>query len=293
MAWRSQVDPSKHKKSQIALTVLLFLVLVVVCFAVWKFVINDDPEEQLPVTQTEQSEPEPEPVVIEPEPEFDEIVLQSTLDQWSAGLSGNDSVVISDVNSNVLASTNPGESYFAASIYKLYVAYFGYQQVDDGLVNPDEVYVNGKTRAECLDLMIRESDSPCAETLLVELGKQELNEQLADLGILNTDMVNITTTAADAAIMLGLIARGEGLSPASQAALLESMRTQVYRDALNAGFSDGVTVYNKIGFRELVEYHDTAIIELSDGRQLVVSVLSENVGTRNIAELARQLELVL
>ena len=83
---------------------------------------------------------------------------------------------------------------------------------------------------------------------------------------------------------------GDGLSEDSQSVFFESMRTQIYRDALNAGFSDQVTVYNKIGFRGQNEYHDTAFIELESGERFVVSVLTDGVGTRAIADLATQLE---
>ena len=89
--------------------------------------------------------------------------MQSTLDEWAESISGEYGVVISDSDGNILAERNPTQKFFAASIYKLYVAYEGYKQVDGGLVDPSESYINGNTRLECLDLIIRESDSPCAE----------------------------------------------------------------------------------------------------------------------------------
>jgi len=221
---------------------------------------------------------------------FDSELLQNTLDSWASKTPGTASVVLMDDNGNPVASLEKDRVYFAASIYKLYVAYEGYKQLDNGEVDGSELYVNGSTREQCLDLMIRESDSPCAEKLWLELGKTDLNETLKEYGINNTSMVNIRTTAYDSAQMLSRIAKGEGLSADSQKSFLESMKTQIYRDALNKGFSSEVVVYNKIGFRELVEYHDTAIVEFKDGRRLIVSVLTENVGTRNIASLGSAIE---
>jgi len=226
-------------------------------------------------------------------PLFDSAAITRALETWAASTPGTKSVVISDIDDTILASTNPDQQYFGASIYKLYVAYEGYKQIDSGEVSPSEIYVNNNTRLDCLDLMIRESDSPCAEKWWVELGVDDTTAQLEEYGLTNTAMASIRTSAADAALMLSRIARGEGLSPESHKRFLQSMETQIFRDALNKGFSDDVIVYNKIGFNGLVEYHDVAIVQLSDGRQLVVSVLTERVGTRTIAALAEQLEAAI
>jgi beta-lactamase class A len=215
---------------------------------------------------------------------FSAEALQQTLTAWSTQQTGDVGVVITDASGEVLAEVSPDEPFFAASIYKLYVAYEGYLQVDRGEVDRDEIYSVGRNRWQCLDVMIRESDSPCAEKWWVELGKEELNVRLASYGLTGTNMVAITTTAADAARMLARITSAGELSEESRAALLESMRIQIYTDTFDSAFAEQ-TVYNKIGFRELDEYHDVAIIEFSDGRQLIVSALTSRVGTRSIRDL--------
>jgi hypothetical protein len=48
-------------------------------------------------------------------------------------------------------------------------------------------------------------------------------------------------------------------------------------------------VYDKVGFRELDEYHDVGIVKFADGRVLIVSVLTKNAGVRNIAGLGAAL----
>jgi beta-lactamase class A len=228
------------------------------------------------------------------EPEFDNVALQKVVDDWTASVGGVSSVYISDTDGKIVASNMPSDIYFTASIYKLYVAYAGYQQVDAGEVDPSEVYVNGYTREECLDKMIRESYSPCAEKLWNEIGKAELTAQLKTYGINNTNMEGITTTAEDSGIMLARIAMGDGLSSESKAAYLSSMKDQEakYRRGLPSGFST-LTVYNKVGWNELVEWHDSAIVELTDGRKLIVTVMSENVGYSNVAKLGSAIEAEL
>lgn len=275
------------------MAVLLILLLIILGFVFWivrKQLDSGRPVVTDVVEQTSTTSEPSEDVIPETKPEFDSVALQKTLDDWAATIDGQASVVLADKDANILASYNASQQYFTASIYKLYVAYFGYQAVDANSVDPTEQYINGHTRAECLDLMIRESDSPCAEKLWNELGKQSQTEKLVAIGIKETSMEGLSTTATDAAVMLAFIVRGEGLSAESQTAFLQSMKTQIFRDSLNVGFSDDVTVYNKIGFNGVKEYHDTAIVEFGDGRKLIVSVLTENVGTKNIASLGRAIK---
>lgn len=240
-----------------------------------------------------------EPVVVAPEadvaPEdapadFEAVKLQGVLDSWEATTSGITGVVITDKDGRLLAQLNGDKKFFTASIYKIYVAYEGYKQLDAGTIDPSEVYVNGHTRLECLDIMIRESDSPCSEKLWNEIGKQKIEDAIIKLGITDTSMTGLSTTAGDAAKMLKIIWNGEGLSESSKNLYLASMENQIFRSTLNKSFQPGVKVYNKIGFNGQKEYHDTAIVEFEDGRVLIVSVLTDGVGTKNIVKLGTMLE---
>lgn len=221
--------------------------------------------------------------------EFDKAKLEAAVDGWVSIHNGTYGVTLMDKQGRVLASAGADQSFFAASIYKLYVAYVGYQKIDDKTYSLAEPYLGGYSRGKCLDMMIRESHSPCAEKMWAELGKEKLTEQLKSYGIKNTNMVGLTTTAHDAAVILARIERGEGLSSASRNAYLDSLLGQIYRSALPAGLTNA-QVYNKVGFNGVVEYHDTAIVRLADGRSLIVSVLTRNVGTKNIAGLAQAIQ---
>lgn len=304
MAWKP--NPIQHKSSQVFLSLVLLGVLFVVLGVA--LIINSQVEKSAPSSTIGQPAPTTEvpatdidEPAAEPEPEgFDAVAMQLALDNWVAGQSGIASVVIADPQAanypaagSLLAAHNIDEQYFTASIYKLFVAYEGYRAVDAGELDPTQAYLGDATLATCLDLMIRESDSPCAEKLWNQLGKQQLTDRLAEYGLTSTDLVGLQTTASDVAIILQKIALGEGLSTESQQALLESMQNQIYRDALNKGFSQDVTVYNKIGFNGVAEYHDTAIIQLPDGRQIIFVVLTDGVGTSQIANLARAIEQIL
>jgi len=221
--------------------------------------------------------------------------IRKVAEDWVESNTGSVGLSIRTANGDVIYEKNQNESFFAASLYKLYVAYEGYKEVDAGERSLDDVLRGSQSLGECLDLMIRNSDSPCGEVLWNDIGKQEIDQRIAAYGIVNTDMVNITTTASDGARMLQLIAGGVGLSAESQQAYLDSMLEQpdLYRRGLPSGFSSDVVVYNKVGWNLTKEWHDTAIIELEDGDQLLISVLTENVGIRGVSDLASRIEQIL
>jgi hypothetical protein len=292
MAWNKSLNPRKYKDSQQILAFLLLIALIVVGLLVWFISSRTSDSNVTEVDESIVQDSTRENKTDESEQlAFNAIELQAIVDSWVQASGGTSSVVVSDTDNNILAAHNADKIYFAASIYKLYVAYEGYQQVDSGAVDPEELYINGNTRGECLDLMIRDSDSPCAEKLWNELGKAEITEQLKTYGIENTSMEAITTTAFDASLLLGRVVRGEGLSDKSRTAYLDSMKDQdeLYRRGLPSGFTVS-TVYNKVGWNELVEWHDSAIVELTDGRKLIVAVMSENVGYTNISKLGTEIE---
>jgi beta-lactamase class A len=281
----------KFQKGQYILAFLLLVVLILLGFlyvVISNRLNNPEPVETTVINPVVTMEEGVEDVA---NTEPDSIELQKIVDNWVNSNQGTASVVISDTDNNIIATSNPDQSYFAASIYKLYVAYAGYQQLDNGEINPDEIYINNYTRRGCLDIMIRDSDSPCAEKLWNEIGKEDLTRQLVSLGINDTSMVAITTTVEDAALMLSLIARGEGLSEESKNDFLASMEEQddLYRRGLPSGFSE-LTVYNKVGWNLQQEWHDTAIVELKDGRKIIVTIMSENIGFRKILEFGKSLE---
>jgi beta-lactamase class A len=226
------------------------------------------------------------------QPSFPLINLQPTVDAWANKQSGTASVVIYDLaNNKTVGSLNPDRQYFSASIYKLYVAYAGYQKIADGTYSADAPYLSGYTRAKCLDAMIRDSYSPCGEKWWAELGKESLTAKLKTYGLTNTSMTGLYTSAEDAAIVLQRLFERRELTQAHRTAFLNSMKDQpaLYRRGLPSGFSQS-TVYNKVGWNGQVEWHDTAIITLPNGRSYIVSVLTENIGSTQIKALGQAIE---
>ena len=281
-------QPMRSQKRTYITIAFVMLLILAVALLVWRFWFATEPEQNVApatqeVVQEESNSNEPQAA---PLPN-----LQSTLDEWVSSAGGKTSVFITDADGNMLASHQEAVEYFTASIYKLYVAYIGYQKIDDGTYSLKEPYLTGKTRGQCLDAMIRDSDSPCGEKMWDEFGKQAVTENMRSLGLTNTSLVTLTTSAKDASIVLQKIQTGEGLSKQSQAAFLDSMKTQDsrYRRGLPSGFSE-LTVFNKVGWNLSKEWHDAAIVRLPDGRAVTVSVFTENVGYQKIAQLGTSLE---
>lgn len=229
-----------------------------------------------------------------PEQEIEQypfINFQPTVNAWARSTNGSSSIVIYDLNNKrVAASYRPNETYFTASIYKLYVAYIGYQKVADGTYSLRDPYVSGFTRGKCLDKMIRSSYSPCAEKMWVELGKEEITNVLKTYGLKNTSMTGLTTSAADVNLVLRRLFDNKELSNTYANLFFDSLKDQPskYRTGLPSGFSNAV-IYNKVGWNENLEWHDAAIVRFRSGRSYAISVLTRSVGRSNVVTLAEQI----
>lgn len=220
------------------------------------------------------------------------IDLQPTVDKWLERQTGQAGVVVYDLNNDrAAAQVKIDRSYFAASLYKLFVAYEGYKEVQAGRYNLEEPYLGEYRRGDCLDLMLRESHSPCAETMWNELGKAELTDRLKAYGINNTTMTSITTTAEDVSLLLRRLFEKQDLNKEFTALYMGSLKDQpaVYRRGLPQSFKTA-TVYNKVGWNLEKEWHDAAIVSFPGGRNYVVVVLTENVGIGAVTELGKAIE---
>ncbi|CAN5651944.1 hypothetical protein BH23PAT2_BH23PAT2_01480 [soil metagenome] len=279
------VNKKKHRRMLIPAIVLV--VLLAGAFIYQRNKANPDSRAQdIPVIQKSDEEvAETEPS----EPDIDSLPsVQQELDAYIAGVAGGVTfgVILEDsLTGEVLASHRANEPYFAASIYKLYVAYLGLIDIEAGLYEPDEPYTQGLTREACISAMIRDSNSPCAEKMWVEQGKEASDDRLKEFGVTNTSMVAITTTAHDANRILYRLQQETDLGSDSSALLRQALKDQIYKEAIPTGLPS-TTVYNKVGFYE-TGWHDAAIVTLPSGREVVLTVFNQNAGSRQTAALAR------
>ena len=247
------------------------------------------------------------PEITEVEPE--KIDFQPVVDEWVNLVGGNKSVLIYDLDRDeIVGSYNTTKRYNTASLYKLFVVYEGYRRLESGEWQADEpAGSTGYTVLECLDLAIRESYSPCAETLWARIGHDELDEIIEkDFGITNSDISALISNPEDIQKMMKLFyehpdIKSETLVARMKDSLLNQPKTTYnWRQGLPSGFSDKVNVYNKVGwsFNEDENYwdiyHDAAIVELPEkDRHFIVVVMTNKVSYQQIRKLGSMIEEVI
>lgn len=215
------------------------------------------------------------------EDSYTSIDLQPELNTWLDKQIADYSIAIYDLeNGKLIGSNKKDESIFAASLYKIYIAYISYSDFQNNKQNPDEIILPGQTKLECVDKMIRSSDSPCGEAMMADIGQENLNNRVEELGMINTRFDGISTTAEDTGKLLQLINSKIHLNDEYTALLLDSMQHQdfKYKRGLEKGAPEA-TWYTKVGWNEDINYHDIGIMELADKRRFAVSILGRGSGS--------------
>ncbi len=238
---------------------------------------------------------EPEPIT-PPPPSIDGPALQKILDNFETSESGRLSVVIYDLkDEKELAVLNKEHVYFSASLYKLYLGFLAYQDIDRDLLKSNQILIKHPSYGllglnTCLNLMIQISDSFCGEAVLAIYNHPAAQKRLAELNLPNTNIASFLVSAEDMMHLLKLIYQGDGLSSDSQEQILESLAKQTYSQILRQTFSDISEVYDKMGYSEM-NWHDIGIIEFKNhSRPLIIVILSEDISLQNLQALAREIK---
>ena len=216
-----------------------------------------------------------------PAPALPLVDLQPVVDNWVAKQSASYSIEIYDVAAKKsIGSHQADRVLFAASLYKLFIAYLALEDIENGKQNPDEILIAGNTRKQCIDRMIRESHSPCGEAMMADMGPAQLESRLLALNITHTTFNGIKTTASDMVLILQYILQKRDLNDEHTAFLRDAMlkQEQKYKNGLAKGMP-AATVYSKVGWNGTANYHDVGIIVLPDGREFVVAILSQGNGS--------------
>ena len=121
--YRSQ--PPKRSKHPILLA--LALVIIGVIIAVWLNARQASAPE--PVSDSAQQSPSQS----EQAPAYTPINLQPIVEAWDTGQAATYGIVVYDVTAKkTIASTLPDEKFFAASLYKMFVAYLSLLDIQNG-----------------------------------------------------------------------------------------------------------------------------------------------------------------
>ena len=227
------------------------------------------------------------------------IDFQSVVESWAAEAGGKKSVVVYDLDRDeAVGEYNADATYNTASLYKLFVVYEGYRRIENGTwQRTDPAGQTGKTILRCLDLAIRESNSPCAETLWSLIGYATLDEIIVqDFKITDSNISALLSTPTDIAKMMRIFYEHPDVKDAELVATMQDsflnqpVTTDDWRKGLPSGFPADVKVYNKVGWdwngKSWNVYHDAAIVEFPEqNRHFVVVVMTSEVANKKIAEL--------
>lgn len=315
---------TRLRLSQIITIAICILVAAASAVALAVFTTNNN---QSPEPQPAQDSPGTSVTTEEDTPVANFLDLQYIIDNWQGTVGNNIGVAIYDLDNKEFAGrTNADKVMSLASLYKLFVAYEGYLRIERGQWKGSEKILGSYSREDCLALMLRESYSPCAETIAREIGFGELNEIYRAKGFKNTDVSGATSTASDMTKLMQLYYNHTGLSAETWGVVKDALLNQPpsdkedlcepdlcnWRQGLPAGFNNA-KVYNKVGWLYAKDdpdsedeqpywkiYNDAAIVEFSglkksDGstalpRHYIIIVLTKDIAPGQIVTLARNLE---
>ena len=298
--------PAGQRKALIALAALFVFVIIMTILLLLqvdylKKKRNEASAQQSSaITEVEQvEEPVEEPPVVLPE----KVDFQPAVDAWVASVGGNKSVLIYDLErSEIVGAYNPAESYSTASLYKLFVVYEGYRRVQSGEWDGAAVAGStGYTIKECLDLSIRASYSPCAETLWGMIGRDELDRIVAEnFGITGSDVSHLISNPEDIMKIMKIFYEHNDITDESLVAMMKDsflnqpVTTYDWRQGLPSGFTRA-KVYNKVGWdwngKSWNIYHDAAIVEFPEqDRHFIVVVMTNQIPYQKIRELGSKIE---
>ncbi len=226
-------------------------------------------------SEVDKSKAEPET-----QPKTEALNLQPVVDKWISAQPATYAIMVYDpAAGEAIGSNLETKEFFAASLYKLFVAYLALIDFQSGAQNPHDVIVAGQTRQQCVDKMIRSSDSPCGEAMMAAMNRSTIEQKLANMGITNTDFNDLMTTAKDVAVVFEYIHKRRHLNQPNTALLRDALlnQPQMYKNGLAKG-APQAKVYSKVGWNEQHNYHDAGLMALPDGREFVVVILSQGNG---------------
>ncbi len=215
-------------------------------------------------------------------------------------------VVVKNLVNGALAEVNSHKRFETASLFKLWVMYEVYKQVELGLVDMDEDLLvtpyyasfdagslpvevcDTLTVREALWAMITYSDNASGFLLRDRVGLENIHRDLQALGLTESAFrrENVTSTAADMARFLEMVVLQAAVSREASREMLDLMLAQQVRDRLPALLPPSTKVAHKTG--DLPEVtHDVGIV-YPPQPTYVIAVLSDRGGeSEPIALLSR------
>jgi len=268
--------------------------------------------------------PMPTPSNYEPLPLQEDAALEARLREALGDEVDSYGVVVKSLDDGRGALVNPDKVFYAASLFKVAVMYEVFHQRSLGLLSFDErllvtPYYTGfdlgtlpvevcqtLSVGEALGYMMSISDNTSAVLLQDRVGSANINRSLAALGLTTTRLLpdDLPTTAADMALLMEMIARGQAVDAGATQEMVNLLASEEIDNGLRAGVAsaesarggsggDGTLVAHKTGNWSNAT-HDAGIVYLPGGQAgspaatYVIAVLSEKAyETELTAEVSR------
>ena len=152
--------------------------------------------------------------------------------------------------------------------------------------------------------MISQSSNLATNIIIELVDAKKVNKSMRELGAKNIDVLrgvedmkayeagmSNSTTAYDLMLIFEALAKGKAVNPEADREMLEILRLQQHTDLIPAMLPKEVEIANKTGWITGV-HHDSALVELPDGRRYVLVLLSKNMedmeaGTQMLAGVSK------
>jgi beta-lactamase class A len=214
--------------------------------------------------------------------------------------------VVKDLSTGRGAAHNPDKTFYAASLFKLFVMYEAFNQQASGSLDwQDELLISPyyesqglglRATALCQELTVSEamqammgiSDNAAAVLLQDLVRASNVNKSIQSLGLLDSGLYSedLPATASDIALLLEAIASGEAVSEAASADMVELMASEQIDNGLRSGVPSRVEVAHKTGNWSDAT-HDAGIVFAESGPYLFVAMSATDHKTRLIEDLSR------
>ncbi|WP_081211059.1 serine hydrolase [Salegentibacter sediminis] len=194
---------------------------------------------------------------------------------------------------------NEFKSIFDGSSFKL----------DLGRDSGEHLYSQIGKKISIKDLVIDmiSQSSNLATNILIELvDAKEVNASMRKIGARDINVLrgvedmkayeaglSNSTTAYDLMLIFEALANGQAVNPEADKEMLEILRLQQHTDLIPALLPKEVKIANKTGWITGV-HHDSALVELPDGRKYVLVLLSKNMkemekGTQMLSGISKMI----
>ena len=267
-------------------------------------VVRPAPPPDKQVTPRTDTPPIPEippeiPIVETDPPELDQQGLQAMMDDLGEKYGDHFGLVVYDLTADKeIASWNKDSAFSTGSLYKLYLNFLAYQDLEKGTLDPflklKHPELGGIHLKTCLVLMIQLSDIPCAETIRNFYNDSESQRRIDQLGLTDYSVVGFHTSSRDMVKLLRLIWRGEHITPESRAQILSAMKHYTFISNLPVALDGLGTIYNAVGYKQEETWNDIAIIELHQPKRVIaVALLTHEIFGNDMKDITSSLRQAL